>query len=120
MTLWLALVALRGASPRSGRSRRCAVAGRTTSTTPMTVQTNSRKYSFIPDRIVGFLHFLQPLPINWRPGQGHLFISQKETNQRHSVYLRDDQGVRPVQLQIGVSGSNLLTEKSGSHQKSRS
>jgi hypothetical protein len=32
-------------------------------------------------------------------GQGHLFIPQNQTNEPHSVYLRDDQGIHPVQLQ---------------------
>ena len=32
-------------------------------------------------------------------GQGHLFIPQNQTNEPHSVYLRDDRGIHPVQLQ---------------------
>jgi hypothetical protein len=33
---------------------------------------------------------------NGRPG--HLFIPQKQTNDPHAVYLRDEQGLHPVQL----------------------
>jgi hypothetical protein len=31
-------------------------------------------------------------------GQGHLFIPQNQSNEPHSVYLRDDQGIHPIHL----------------------
>src|SRR6266849_3825154 len=48
------------------------------------------------------------VPITLANGsQGHLFIPQQETNQPHSVYLRDDQGVHPVQLQDNATREEI-------------
>ena len=40
-------------------------------------------------------------------GQGHLFIPQKQTNEPHAVYLRDDQGIHPVQLQDNATREQI-------------
>jgi hypothetical protein len=41
-------------------------------------------------------------------GQGHLFIPQKESNDPHGVYLRDEGGLHPVQLRDHVSRDELV------------
>jgi hypothetical protein len=44
------------------------------------------------------------VPITLANGrQGHLFIPQKQNNDPHAVYLRDEQGLHPVQLKDNVS-----------------
>jgi hypothetical protein len=40
-------------------------------------------------------------------GQGHLFIPRTQTNEPHGVYLRDDQGIHPVQLQDNVTREEI-------------
>ena len=40
-------------------------------------------------------------------GQGHLFIPRKQTNEPHGLYLRDDQGLHPVQLQDNVTREQI-------------
>jgi len=48
------------------------------------------------------------VPITLANGrQGHLFIPQKQTNDPHAVYLRDEQGLHPVQLRDNVSRDEL-------------
>jgi hypothetical protein len=42
---------------------------------------------------------------NGRPG--HLFIPQKQTNDPHAVYLRDEQGLHPVRLRDNASRDEL-------------
>ncbi len=48
------------------------------------------------------------VPITLANGrQGHLFIPQKQANDPHAVYLRDEQGLHPVQLRDNVSRDEL-------------
>jgi len=48
------------------------------------------------------------VPITLANGrQGHLFIPQKQTNDPHAVYLRDEQGLHPVRLKDNVSRDEL-------------
>ena len=48
------------------------------------------------------------VPITLANGrQGHLFIPQKQTNEPHAVYLRDEQGLHPVRLTDNVSRDEL-------------
>ncbi len=48
------------------------------------------------------------VPITLANGrQGQLFIPQKQTNDPHSVYLRDAQGLHPVQLSDNVRRDEL-------------
>jgi hypothetical protein len=48
------------------------------------------------------------VPITLANGrQGHLFIPQKQTNDPHAVYLRDEQGLHPVRLSDNVSRDEL-------------
>ena len=48
------------------------------------------------------------VPITLANGrQGHLFIPQKQNNDPHAVYLRDEQGLHPVQLKDNVSRDEL-------------
>jgi hypothetical protein len=48
------------------------------------------------------------VPITLANGrQGHLFIPQRQTNDPHSLYLRDEQGLHPVQLRDNVSRAEL-------------
>ena len=48
------------------------------------------------------------VPITLANGrQGHLFIPQQQTNDRHAVYLRDEEGLHPVQLSDTVSRDEL-------------
>jgi hypothetical protein len=48
------------------------------------------------------------VPITLANGsQGHLFIPQKQSNDPHGVYLRDEQGLHPVQLRDNVSRDEL-------------
>jgi len=43
------------------------------------------------------------VPITLANGRsGHLFIPQKQTNDPHAVYIRDEQGLHPVQLKDRV------------------
>src|SRR6266852_428829 len=39
--------------------------------------------------------------------QGHLFIPDKQANDAHPVYLRDEQGMHPVQLRDNASRDEL-------------
>jgi hypothetical protein len=48
------------------------------------------------------------VPITLANGsQGHLFIPLKRTNDSHTVYIRDAQGLHPVQLKDNVSRAEL-------------
>jgi hypothetical protein len=48
------------------------------------------------------------VPITLANGrQGHLFIPQKQTNDPHGVYLRDEQGLHPVRLKDNASRDEL-------------
>jgi len=48
------------------------------------------------------------VPITLANGrQGHLFIPQKQANDPHAVYLRDEQGLHPVQLRDNASRDEL-------------
>jgi hypothetical protein len=48
------------------------------------------------------------VPITLANGsQGHLFIPQKQTNDPHTVYLRDEKGLHPVQLKDNVSRDDV-------------
>jgi hypothetical protein len=48
------------------------------------------------------------VPITLANGrQGHLFIPQKQTNDPHAVYLRDEQGLHPVLLSDNASRDEL-------------
>ena len=48
------------------------------------------------------------VPITLANGrQGQLFIPQEQANQPHSVYLRDDQGMHPVQLKDNASRDEI-------------
>jgi hypothetical protein len=48
------------------------------------------------------------VPITLANGrQGHLFIPQKQANDPHAVYLRDEQGLHPVQLSDNVSRDEI-------------
>lgn len=48
------------------------------------------------------------VPITLANGQqGHLFIPQKSANGPHTVYIRDAQGLHPVQLSDGVTREEL-------------
>ena len=48
------------------------------------------------------------VPITLANGrQGHLFIPQKQSNDPHGVYLRDGQGLHPVQLSDNASRDEL-------------
>jgi hypothetical protein len=48
------------------------------------------------------------VPVTLADGrQGHLFVPQKETNDPHAVYLRDEQGLHPVQLRDNASRDEL-------------
>src|SRR5947199_8169471 len=49
------------------------------------------------------------VPITLADGhEGHLFIPQKNTNNSsHTVYIRDEQGLHPVQLREGVTRDEL-------------
>jgi hypothetical protein len=49
------------------------------------------------------------VPITLANGQeGHLFIPQKNANGPHTVYIRDEQGLHPVQLRDGVTRDELI------------
>jgi hypothetical protein len=39
--------------------------------------------------------------------QGHLFIPQKQTNDPHALYLRDEQGLHPVHLRDNASRDEI-------------
>src|SRR5713101_7667318 len=53
------------------------------------------------------------VPITLANGrQGHLFIPQKQTNDPHAVYLRDEQGLHPVRLRDN-SNRDELTRSPG-------
>lgn len=53
------------------------------------------------------------VPITLANGrQGHLFIPQKQTNDPHAVYLRDEQGLHPVQLKDNVGRDELARSPS--------
>jgi hypothetical protein len=48
------------------------------------------------------------VPITLANGrQGQLFIPEKRTNASHTVYIRDEQGLHPVQLSDNVSRADL-------------
>jgi hypothetical protein len=48
------------------------------------------------------------VPITLANGhQAHLFIPQKQTNDPHGVYLRDEEGLHPVRLRDNVSRDEL-------------
>src|ERR1700720_1142986 len=48
------------------------------------------------------------VPITLANGrQGHLFIPLRQAHEPHSVYLRDEQGLHPVQLRDNVSRDEL-------------
>ncbi len=48
------------------------------------------------------------VPITLANGrQGHLFIPQKQAHDPHAVYVRDEQGLHPVQLRDNVSRDEL-------------
>jgi len=48
------------------------------------------------------------VPITLANGrQGHLFIPQKQNNDPHAVYIRDEQGLHPVQLSDSTSREEL-------------
>jgi hypothetical protein len=48
------------------------------------------------------------VPITLANGrQGHLFIPQRQANDSHAVYLRDEQGLHPVRLSDNVSRGEL-------------
>jgi hypothetical protein len=49
------------------------------------------------------------VPITLANGeQGHLFVPQKNANDPHTVYIRDAQGLHPVQLRDGVTRDELV------------
>jgi hypothetical protein len=49
------------------------------------------------------------VPITLADGrQGQLFIPQKQNHDPHAVYLRDDQGLHPVQLKDNVSREEVV------------
>jgi hypothetical protein len=49
------------------------------------------------------------VPITLADGrQGHLFIPQKQNNDPHAVYIRDEQGLHPVQLSDSTSREDLI------------
>lgn len=49
------------------------------------------------------------VPITLANGrQGQLFIPQKRANDPHAVYLRDEQGLHPVQLRDNVSRDEVV------------
>ena len=53
------------------------------------------------------------VPITLADGrQAHLVIPEKQANQPHPVYLRDDQGMHPVQLRDNVSRDELTRSPS--------
>ena len=41
-------------------------------------------------------------------GQAHLFIPQKQSNDPHAVYIRDEQGLHPVQLSDNTNREDLI------------
>jgi hypothetical protein len=51
------------------------------------------------------------VPITLANGrQGQLFIPQRQTNDPHSVYLRDEQGLHPVRLRDNASRDELTRD----------
>jgi hypothetical protein len=49
------------------------------------------------------------VPITLADGrQGHLFIPQKQNNDLHAVYIRDEKGLHPVQLSDSTSREDLI------------
>jgi hypothetical protein len=53
------------------------------------------------------------VPITLANGrQGHLIIPEKRENDPHSVYLRDEQGMHPVQLRDNASRDELIRSPS--------
>jgi hypothetical protein len=53
------------------------------------------------------------VPITLANGeQGHLFVPQKNANDPHTVYIRDAQGLHPVQLRDGVTRDELVRSPS--------
>lgn len=49
------------------------------------------------------------VPITLASGRsGYLFIPQKQTNDPHTVYLRDEQGLHPVRLSDNVSRDEVV------------
>ena len=49
------------------------------------------------------------VPITLANGrQGYLFIPQRRTNDPHTVYLRDEQGLHPVRLRDNVSRDDVV------------
>src|ERR1700692_1547581 len=53
------------------------------------------------------------VPITMADGrQGHLIIPEKQANDPHSVYLRDEQGMHPVQLRDNASRDELTRSPS--------
>jgi hypothetical protein len=53
------------------------------------------------------------VPITLADGrQGHLVIPEKQANDPHSVYLRDEQGMHPVQLRDNASRDELTRSPS--------
>jgi hypothetical protein len=53
------------------------------------------------------------VPITLADGrQGHLFIPPQQTNDPHGVYLRDGQGLHPVQLSANASRDELTRSPS--------
>ena len=58
------------------------------------------------------------VPITLANGrQGQLFIPQKKTNDTHAVYVRDEQGLHPVQLEENVSRDELARSPASSKTK---
>lgn len=50
------------------------------------------------------------VPITLANGrQGHLFIPRKQANDAHRVYLRDEQGLHPVQLEDNATREEIAT-----------
>jgi hypothetical protein len=52
------------------------------------------------------------VPITLADRQGHLIIPEKQANDPHPVYLRDEQGLHPVQLRDNVSRDELARSPS--------
>jgi hypothetical protein len=49
------------------------------------------------------------VPITLADGrQGHLFIPQKQNNDLHAVYIRDEKGLHPVQLSDSTNREDLI------------